>query len=138
MHNINTHDYTELNTQISASRLCSSSFLLMNFRKEKTKIRQKFLLYVKTKRSTSFHCDFAWKAWGRFKDLKERKKDKFFKTFISAIIQVTTGGLADQGGIRLGDIILEINEEDATQLTLAQAHEKIDATGKKIHFLVKT
>ncbi|KAI9576592.1 hypothetical protein GQX74_010574 [Glossina fuscipes] len=54
------------------------------------------------------------------------------------VFQVTTGGLADQGGIRLGDIILEINEEDATQLTLAQAHEKIDAVGKKIHFLVKT
>uniref|UniRef100_A0A1A9V261 PDZ domain-containing protein n=1 Tax=Glossina austeni TaxID=7395 RepID=A0A1A9V261_GLOAU len=54
------------------------------------------------------------------------------------VFQVTTGGLADQGGIRLGDIILEINEEDATQLSLAQAHEKIDAAGKKIHFLVKT
>lgn len=51
--------------------------------------------------------------------------------------QVTPDGLADKGGIRLGDIILEINEEDATELTLTQAHEKIDASGKKIHFLVK-
>ncbi|XP_037954853.1 PDZ and LIM domain protein 7-like [Teleopsis dalmanni] len=54
------------------------------------------------------------------------------------VFQVTPDGLADKSGIRLGDIILEINEEDATQLTLAQAHEKIDAAGKKIHFLVKS
>ncbi|XP_049309203.1 uncharacterized protein LOC105223364 isoform X4 [Bactrocera dorsalis] len=53
------------------------------------------------------------------------------------VFQVTPDGLADKGGIRLGDIILEINEEDATELTLTQAHEKIAACGKKIHFLVK-
>lgn len=50
---------------------------------------------------------------------------------------MTPDGLADKGGIRLGDIILEINEEDATELTLTQAHERIEACGKKIHFLVK-
>ncbi|XP_013109426.1 PDZ and LIM domain protein 7 isoform X1 [Stomoxys calcitrans] len=54
------------------------------------------------------------------------------------VFQVTPDGLADKGGIRLGDIILEINEEDVTELTLSQAHEKIDASGKKIHFRVKT
>ncbi|XP_075166285.1 uncharacterized protein LOC142238502 isoform X1 [Haematobia irritans] len=54
------------------------------------------------------------------------------------VFQVTPDGLADKGGIRLGDIILEINEEDATELTLSQAHEKINASGKKVHFLVKT
>ncbi|XP_017473521.1 PREDICTED: uncharacterized protein LOC108364364 isoform X2 [Rhagoletis zephyria] len=53
------------------------------------------------------------------------------------VFQVTPDGLADKGGIRLGDIILEINEEDATELTLTQAHEKIETSGKKIHFLVK-
>uniref|UniRef100_A0A0K8UTC8 PDZ and LIM domain protein 7 n=1 Tax=Bactrocera latifrons TaxID=174628 RepID=A0A0K8UTC8_BACLA len=53
------------------------------------------------------------------------------------VFQVTPDGLADKGGIRLGDIILEINEEDATELTLTQAHEKIAACGKKIHFLLK-
>ncbi|XP_004535876.1 uncharacterized protein LOC101449597 isoform X3 [Ceratitis capitata] len=53
------------------------------------------------------------------------------------VFQVTPEGLADKGGIRLGDIILEINEEDATELTLTQAHEQIEASGKKIHFLVK-
>ncbi|XP_053963654.1 probable WRKY transcription factor protein 1 isoform X5 [Anastrepha ludens] len=52
-------------------------------------------------------------------------------------LQVTPDGLADKGGIRLGDILLEINEEDATELSLTQAHEKIEASGKKIHFLVK-
>ena len=52
-------------------------------------------------------------------------------------LQVTPDGLADKGGICLGDIILEINEEDATQLTLSEAHEKINASGKKIQFLVK-
>ncbi|KNC21199.1 hypothetical protein FF38_06480, partial [Lucilia cuprina] len=51
---------------------------------------------------------------------------------------VTPDGLADKGGICLGDIILEINEEDATHLTLSQAHEKIDASGKKIQFMVKS
>lgn len=50
---------------------------------------------------------------------------------------MTPDGLADKGGIRLGNIILEINEEDATELTLTQAHERIEACGKKIHFLVK-
>ncbi|XP_017016846.1 uncharacterized protein [Drosophila kikkawai] len=53
------------------------------------------------------------------------------------VFQVTPDGLADKAGIRLGDIILEINEEDATQLTLSQAHEKINATPKKIHFLLR-
>ncbi|XP_067630371.1 PDZ and LIM domain protein 7 isoform X3 [Eurosta solidaginis] len=53
------------------------------------------------------------------------------------VFQVTPDGLADKAGIRLGDIILEINEEDASELTLAQAHEKIEASGKKIYFLVK-
>ncbi|XP_053963657.1 uncharacterized protein LOC128866727 isoform X7 [Anastrepha ludens] len=53
------------------------------------------------------------------------------------VFQVTPDGLADKGGIRLGDILLEINEEDATELSLTQAHEKIEASGKKIHFLVK-
>lgn len=51
---------------------------------------------------------------------------------------MTSGGLADQGGICLGDIILEINEEDATQLTLAEANEKINAApAKKILFLLR-
>lgn len=51
---------------------------------------------------------------------------------------MTSGGLADQSGISLGDIILEINEEDATQLTLAEANEKINATpAKKILFLLR-
>ncbi|XP_046810726.1 protein PFC0760c isoform X2 [Lucilia cuprina] len=54
------------------------------------------------------------------------------------VFQVTPDGLADKGGICLGDIILEINEEDATHLTLSQAHEKIDASGKKIQFMVKS
>ncbi|XP_017132015.2 uncharacterized protein LOC108149125 isoform X3 [Drosophila elegans] len=53
------------------------------------------------------------------------------------VFQVTPNGLADKAGIRLGDIILEINEEDATQLTLSQAHEKINSTPKKIHFLLR-
>ncbi|XP_034129921.1 nucleolin isoform X2 [Drosophila guanche] len=53
------------------------------------------------------------------------------------VFQVTPDGLADKAGIRLGDIILQINEEDATQLTLNQAHEKINATPKKIHFLLR-
>jgi len=52
-------------------------------------------------------------------------------------LQVTPSGLADKAGIRLGDIILEINEEDASQLTLSQAHEKINSTPKKIHFLLR-
>lgn len=52
-------------------------------------------------------------------------------------LQVTPNGLADKAGIRLGDIILEINEEDASQLTLSQAHEKINSTPKKIHFLLR-
>lgn len=50
---------------------------------------------------------------------------------------MTPDGLADKAGIRLGDIILQINEEDASQLTLSQAHEKINATPKKIHFLLR-
>ncbi|XP_039482535.1 uncharacterized protein LOC120445937 isoform X1 [Drosophila santomea] len=53
------------------------------------------------------------------------------------VFQVTPNGLADKAGIRLGDIILEINEEDASQLTLSQAHEKINSTPKKIHFLLR-
>ncbi|XP_034652430.1 nucleolin isoform X2 [Drosophila subobscura] len=53
------------------------------------------------------------------------------------VFQVTPDGLADKAGIRLGDIILQINEEDATQLTLNQAHEKINASPKKIHFLLR-
>ncbi|XP_017077244.1 uncharacterized protein LOC108112016 isoform X3 [Drosophila eugracilis] len=53
------------------------------------------------------------------------------------VFQVTPNGLADKAGIRLGDIILEINEEDASQLTLSQAHEKINLTPKKIHFLLR-
>ncbi|XP_001360126.2 PDZ and LIM domain protein 7 isoform X1 [Drosophila persimilis] len=53
------------------------------------------------------------------------------------VFQVTPDGLADKAGIRLGDIILEINEEDVTQLTLTQAHEKINASPKKIHFLLR-
>ncbi|KAH8339843.1 hypothetical protein KR067_000141 [Drosophila pandora] len=53
------------------------------------------------------------------------------------VFQVTPDGLADKAGIRLGDIILEINEEDATQLTLSQAHERINASPKKIHFLLR-
>ncbi|KAH8401457.1 hypothetical protein KR009_005547 [Drosophila setifemur] len=53
------------------------------------------------------------------------------------VFQVTPNGLADKGGIRLGDVILEINEEDASQLSLSQAHEKINATPKKIHFLLR-
>nr|XP_016943519.1 uncharacterized protein LOC108019922 isoform X3 [Drosophila suzukii] len=53
------------------------------------------------------------------------------------VFQVTPSGLADKAGIRLGDIILEINEEDASQLTLSQAHEKINSTPKKIHFLLR-
>lgn len=51
--------------------------------------------------------------------------------------QVTPSGIADKSGVRLGDIILEINEEDATQLTLAQAHERINATPKKVQFLMR-
>ncbi|XP_062137070.1 uncharacterized protein LOC133846253 isoform X1 [Drosophila sulfurigaster albostrigata] len=53
------------------------------------------------------------------------------------VFQVTPDGLADKSGIRLGDIILEINEEDASQLTLAQAHERINATPKKVQFLMR-
>ncbi|KAH8347722.1 hypothetical protein KR084_000434 [Drosophila pseudotakahashii] len=53
------------------------------------------------------------------------------------VFQVTPNGLADKAGIRLGDIILQINEEDASQLTLSQAHEKINSTPKKIHFLLR-
>ncbi|XP_030558099.1 uncharacterized protein LOC115760759 isoform X1 [Drosophila novamexicana] len=53
------------------------------------------------------------------------------------VFQVTPNGIADKSGVRLGDIILEINEEDATQLTLAQAHERINATPKKVHFLMR-
>ncbi|XP_016957745.1 uncharacterized protein LOC108029756 isoform X3 [Drosophila biarmipes] len=53
------------------------------------------------------------------------------------VFQVTPSGLADKAGIRLGDIILEINEEDASELTLSQAHEKINSTPKKIHFLLR-
>lgn len=51
--------------------------------------------------------------------------------------QVTPSGIADKSGVRLGDIILEINEEDATQLTLAQAHERINTTPKKVQFLMR-
>ncbi|KAH8407628.1 hypothetical protein KR222_008253, partial [Zaprionus bogoriensis] len=53
------------------------------------------------------------------------------------VFQVTPNGIADKSGVRLGDIILEINEEDATQLTLAQAHERINATPKKVQFLMR-
>ncbi|XP_034478356.1 uncharacterized protein LOC117784663 isoform X3 [Drosophila innubila] len=53
------------------------------------------------------------------------------------VFQVTPDGIADKSGVRLGDIILEINEEDATQLTLAQAHERINATPKKVQFLMR-
>ncbi|XP_017001154.2 histone-lysine N-methyltransferase SETD1B isoform X3 [Drosophila takahashii] len=53
------------------------------------------------------------------------------------VFQVTPNGLADKAGVRLGDIILQINEEDASQLTLSQAHEKINSTPKKIHFLLR-
>ncbi|XP_023162636.1 PDZ and LIM domain protein 7 isoform X1 [Drosophila hydei] len=53
------------------------------------------------------------------------------------VFQVTPNGIADKSGIRLGDIILEINEEDATQLTLAQAHERINATPKKVQLIMR-
>ncbi|KAH8371133.1 hypothetical protein KR093_006315 [Drosophila rubida] len=53
------------------------------------------------------------------------------------VFQVTPDGIADKSGVRLGDIILEINEEDASQLTLAQAHERINATKKKVQFLMR-
>ncbi|KAH8297482.1 hypothetical protein KR044_012738 [Drosophila immigrans] len=53
------------------------------------------------------------------------------------VFQVTPDGIADKSGVRLGDIILEINEEDASQLTLAQAYERINATPKKVQFLMR-
>ncbi|XP_017961949.1 uncharacterized protein LOC108654870 isoform X3 [Drosophila navojoa] len=53
------------------------------------------------------------------------------------VFQVTPNSIADKSGIRLGDIILEINEEDATQLTLAQAHERINATPKKVQLVMR-
>ncbi|KQS62756.1 uncharacterized protein Dere_GG20373, isoform E [Drosophila erecta] len=59
------------------------------------------------------------------------------RIFSEPKLKVTPNGLADKAGIRLGDIILEINEEDASQLTLSQAHEKINSTPKKIHFLLR-
>lgn len=53
------------------------------------------------------------------------------------VFQVTADGVADKAGIRLGDIILEINEADASHLTLAEAHKIIEDSGKKVQFLVK-
>lgn len=51
------------------------------------------------------------------------------------VFQVTEGGLAAKGGIKLGDIILEVNGTDTKNLTLTQAHEIIDQADSNLHLI---
>lgn len=53
------------------------------------------------------------------------------------VFQVTENGLADKGGIRLGDIIVQINEIDVTNLPLAKVQEIIDSSTKKIFMIAR-
>lgn len=64
------------------------------------------------------------------------KKSDFEKISYS-FSQVSEDGLAAKGGICLGDIILDINGIDAKDLRLAQAHELINKSAKKLSMIAK-
>jgi len=52
--------------------------------------------------------------------------------------QVTQGGRANQAGIKLGDTIVKINEEDTKNMSLAEAHHRIIDAGNDIKLTVKS
>lgn len=51
--------------------------------------------------------------------------------------QVTQGGQANQAGIKLGDTIVKINDTDTKNMSLAEAHQRIQDSGNDIKLSVK-
>lgn len=55
----------------------------------------------------------------------------------SANSQVTDGGRAHQAGVQLGDSIVKINDEDTADMSLDEAHKRIQAAGDDLKLSVK-
>lgn len=51
--------------------------------------------------------------------------------------QVTEGSRANQAGIKLGDSIVKINDTDTKNMSLAEAHQRIQESGNDIKLSVK-
>lgn len=51
--------------------------------------------------------------------------------------QVTDGGRAYQAGIKLGDTIVKINDNDTKRMTLAEAHQQIQEAQNDLKLSVK-
>lgn len=51
--------------------------------------------------------------------------------------QVTEGGRAYQAGVQLGDSIVKINDEDTADMSLDEAHKRIQAAGDDLKLSVK-
>lgn len=47
-------------------------------------------------------------------------------------VRVTIGGLAHEAGLQAGDVIVKVNEEPMSQLTHAQAHDKLINAGNDV------
>ncbi|KAL0117390.1 hypothetical protein PUN28_010312 [Cardiocondyla obscurior] len=53
-------------------------------------------------------------------------------TFPLTVVRVTIGGLADAAGLQAGDVVVRLNKEPISQLTHAQAHDKLVSAGNDI------
>lgn len=51
--------------------------------------------------------------------------------------QVTEGGRANEAGIKLGDSIVKINDNDTKTMSLSEAHQRIQNAGGDIKLTVK-
>lgn len=51
--------------------------------------------------------------------------------------QVTEGGKADRVGLKLGDSIVQINDQDTTDMALQEAQQIIDVSDKQLKLKVQ-
>lgn len=51
--------------------------------------------------------------------------------------QVTEGGKADRVGLKLGDSIVQINDQDTTDMALQEAQQIIDISDKQLKLKVQ-
>lgn len=70
-------------------------------------------------------------------DKNDVERIPVMQKFKSRNSQVSEGGRANQAGIKLGDSIVKINETDTKNMSLTEAHQRIQSAGNDIKLSVK-
>lgn len=64
-------------------------------------------------------------------------QQRFQKRSPPPVSQVTEGGIANQAGIKLGDTVVNINGTDTKNMSLSEAHQRIQDAGDDLQLSVK-